>query len=106
MRIFENELLKHGGRPREIYVAWQLGKCCLLRVSDVIKLKYHQIYNDKGKVNNTVVTHDQKTKKYNPLNLEPLKQVWEDYRNWRIVNYIHSEWLLPATTDSTKHVNL
>ena len=105
MRLFENELLHHGSRPKEIYTAWQVGKVCLLRVSDVIKLKYHQIYDDNGKVRDTVVTHDTKTKKYNPLNLRPLDHVLSSYRDWLIASKINSQWLFPRPTDDGRHIN-
>lgn len=95
MRLFENELLHHGKCPQEIYLAWQVGKVCLLRVSDVIKLEYQQIYKRNGQIRSTVVTHDKKTKKYNPLNLDPLAHTLSNYRNWRIAHKIHSQWLLP-----------
>lgn len=102
MRVFERSLLNHGHNPKEIYMIWQIGKVCLLRISDILKLKTNQVYNRKGCPNKTVITTDKKTKKYNPLNLEPLRNQLGDYRDWRIVHKIRSTWLFPESSNFDK----
>ena len=105
MRKFENELLLHGSRPKEIYMAWQIGKVCLLRVSDVLKLKVDQIYKKNGGIYDTVATRDQKTNKFNPLNLNPLKVQLSNYHDWRVAHHIKSVWMFPSATNTAKPLN-
>ena len=52
--------------PRN-YTIFQVGKATLLRVSDVLKLKKDDVYDEKGRVKKNAFIIDQKTQKRNTL---------------------------------------
>lgn len=87
---------------RRNYTIFQVGKATLLRVSDVLALKYSDVYEKNGKVKTRAYIYDQKTGKQNIIYLKPVKQDLKDYQNWLKEKNIDSIWLFPSFTNSTK----
>ncbi|MGJ3947191.1 tyrosine-type recombinase/integrase [Levilactobacillus brevis] len=81
---------------RRNYTVFQVGKATLLRVSDVLALKYEDVFASDGSVQSHVLIHDKKTGKPNELYLEPVSDDLKVYYNWLESNGIHSEWLFPS----------
>ncbi|UVW19827.1 tyrosine-type recombinase/integrase (plasmid) [Levilactobacillus brevis] len=81
---------------RRNYTVFQVGKATLLRVSDVLALKYDDVFASDGRVQSHVLIHDKKTGKPNELYLEPVSDDLKVYYNWLESNGIHSEWLFPS----------
>lgn len=78
------------------YTIFQVGKATLLRVSDVLRLKYDDIYDEQGNVRIRTFIHDKKTGKPNTLYLEPVEKDLIAYRDWLKDNSIESQWLFPS----------
>ena len=81
---------------RRNYTVFQVGKATLLRVSDVLALKYDDVFASDGSIQSHVLIHDKKTGKPNELYLEPVSNDLKVYYNWLDSNGIHSEWLFPS----------
>lgn len=94
------------------YTVFQTGKATLLRVSDVMKLKKEDVYDDHGNVKKIALTTDKKTKKPNKLYLRPIRQELINYRNW-LQNYqadtgelvFQSKWLFPSLRRPANHLD-
>lgn len=103
------ENFKYGQRN---YTIFQVGKATLLRVSDVLKLKKSDVYDDDGHVKKNAFIVDQKTKKHNTLYLRPVERDLERYRTWLLefqldnpeMKVYQSEWLFPSFRDPEKHI--
>lgn len=89
---------------RRNYTIFQVGKATLLRVSDVLSLRYEDVFNDAGTVRHNAFIHDKKTGKANTLYLKPIIQDLLAYRDWLEAQHIESEWLFPSTSDPTRHI--
>lgn len=81
---------------RRNYTMFQVGKATLLRVSDVLHLKYSDVYDNAGNMLKNSYIHDIKTGKANELYLEPVKRDLETYHDWLESEGIESEWLFPS----------
>ncbi|WP_225416795.1 site-specific integrase [Levilactobacillus brevis] len=81
---------------RRNYTVFQVGKATLLRVSDVLALKYADVFASDGRVQSHVLIHDKKTGKPNELYLEPVSNDLKVYYNWLESEGIESEWLFPS----------
>jgi len=94
---------------RRNYTVFQVGKATLLRVSDVLALKYADVFASDGRVQSHVLIHDKKTGKPNELYLEPVSDDLKVYYNWLESNGIHSEWLFPSlkkqNINTDTHIN-
>lgn len=101
----EDTLLNNFKAGRRNFTIFQLGKATLLRVSDVMKLKYHDVFDDTGEIIDHVYIHDKKTNKPNLLYLNPVKKELKLYNEWLIENEIHSDWLFPSTRDHSRHIS-
>ena len=101
LRQLEHELLIHGN-GRENYTIFMVSMKCLLRISDVLKLKYHQVFNAKGQIINNVYTHDKKTGKTNVLDLSVLHTELDAYHDWLVAHKIKSKWLFPSARNTNK----
>ncbi len=97
-------LLEHFRAGRRNYTIFQVGKATLLRVSDVLSLKYSDVYNKNGQVKMRTHIYDQKSNKPNTIYLKPVKQDLKNYRLWLKAQQIESIWLFPSFTDPTKHL--
>lgn len=94
---------------RRNYTVFQVGKATLLRVSDVLALRYDDVFASDGSVQSHVLIHDKKTGKPNELYLEPVSDDLKVYYNWLESNGIHSEWLFPSlkkqNSGTDTHIN-
>lgn len=57
-------------------------KATLLRVSDVLRLKKSDVYDERGRVKKNAYIIDKKTKKPNTLYLNPIRHDLETYYDW------------------------
>lgn len=89
---------------RRNYTIFQVGKATLLRVSDVLALKYADVYDEQGNVYRNDYIHDKKTSKGHRLYLKPVITDLNKYHQWLKENNVTSEWLFPSTRDSTRHI--
>lgn len=105
-------LLENFKYGRRNYTIFQVGKATLLRVSDVLKLKKSDIFDEKGNVKRNAFTIDKKTRKQNVLYLKPVESDLVEYRRW-LINYqldhpelkvYQSEWLFPSFHDANKPI--
>ncbi|MFM9745426.1 tyrosine-type recombinase/integrase, partial [Streptomyces brasiliscabiei] len=88
---------------RRNYTIFQVGKATLLRGSDVLSLRYNDVFDNNGCVRTRAYTKDQKTGKPNILYLKPVMDDLTKYHDWLDNNQLRSEWLFPSTTDPSKH---
>lgn len=86
------------------YMVFQFGKATLLRVSDVMHLKYTDVYDPHGSIKANAFIRDKKTNKPNTLYLKPIEVDLIKYRQWLIENNLHSEWLFPSTKNFERHI--
>lgn len=93
---------KYGQRN---YTIFQVGKATLLRVSDVLNLKYSDVFQSDGTIHKRVISKDKKTGKRNTLYLDPIKDDLEIYKKWLDDNQIVSEWLFPSSNNHSKPIS-
>lgn len=100
-------LLNNFKYGRRNYTIFQLGKSTLLRVSDVLALKYDDIYDDDGNVRTDAYIHDKKTNKNNLLYLKPIELDLLKYKQFYDKHYssLNSEYLFPKPTNPDEHYN-
>lgn len=84
------------------YTIFQVGKATLLRVSDVLALKYLDVFEPNGDVKTRTVIFDKKTGKQNTIYLKPVKNDLEEYAKWLEAKNIKSQWLFPSLADYSK----
>jgi integrase len=85
------------------YTIFQVDKTTMLRVSDVLRLRYNDIFND-GSIKRNVLIHNKKTGKLNQLYLKPVENDLNTYHQWLLNNGVQSEWLFPSS-QRDKHVD-
>ena len=100
----QDTLLNNFKAGRRNYTIFQVGKATLLRVSDVMRLKNSDIFNQDGSIKQNVFIHDKKTGKANMLYLKPVQQDLMLYKSWLQENQINSEWLFPSMTHPERHI--
>lgn len=86
------------------YMIFQVGKATLLRVSDIMRLKYQDIYSPDDSIKHNAYIRDKKTNKPNTLYLKPIEVDLIKYRQWLLENNLHSEWLFPSTKHFERHI--
>lgn len=96
LKEVQDTLLNNFKYGRRNYTIFQVGKATLLRVSDVLHLRYDDVYSQDGSIKHNAYIHDKKTGKANTLFLEPVKEDLQDYYDWLKSNKIESEWLFPS----------
>lgn len=109
----QDVLLNRFNSGRRNYTIFQVGKATLLRVSDVLRLKKSDVYEENGRVKKNAYIIDKKTKKKNTLYLKPVREDLEDYYDWLKEqqlqnpnkNIFFSEWLFPSMTKPEKHID-
>lgn len=89
---------------RRNFTIFQVGKATLLRVSDVLRLKYDDVFESDGSVKRDAYIHDKKTGKANVLYLKPVEDDLLKYREWLEDNNINSVWLFPSA-QRDKHID-
>lgn len=95
------------------YTIFQTGKATLLRVSDVLRLKKSDVYDERGGVKKNAYIIDKKTKKPNTLYLNPIRQDLETYYDWLekwqkenpTQTVFYSPWLFPSFKRPEKHID-
>ncbi|MCW6173950.1 site-specific integrase [Lactiplantibacillus plantarum] len=89
---------------RRNYTIFQVGKSTLLRVSDVMKLRWADVFNENGTVHQNAFIHDKKTGKANLLYLKPVQTDLLAYQVWLQENHLVSDWLFPSTQHPDRHI--
>ncbi len=92
---------------RRNYTIFQVGKATLLRVSDVLRLKQTDVFDDYGAIRQHAFIKDKKTGKPNTLYLRPVMNDLAIYQQWLKRNRYEgkTEWLFPSTTRPDKHID-
>lgn len=100
----QDTLLHNFKAGRRNYTIFQVGKATLLRVSDVMRLQWADIYDETGTVRQNAFIHDQKTGKANTLYLKPVAADLITYRDWLSRHNLKSPWLFPSTRHPERHI--
>lgn len=80
LKEVQDTLLRNFKAGRRNYTIFQVGKATLLRVSDVMKLRWADVFTENGTVRQNAFIHDQKTGKANLLYLRTcLKSLEQQY---------------------------
>ena len=84
-----------------------MGKATLLRVSDVLRLKQSDVFEENGLLKEHAFIKDKKTGKQNTLYLRPVNSDLLLYQQWlKKMNYEGTtQWLFPSTTRPDKHID-
>lgn len=103
----KDTLLNNFNAGRRNYTIFQVGKATLLRVSDVLRLKQNDVFDDYGAVRQRAFIKDKKTGKQNTLYLRPVTNDLAIYQQWLKRNRYErtTEWLFPSTTRPSKHID-
>ena len=100
----QDTLLHNFRAGRHNYTIFQVGKATLLRVSDVMRLRWTDIFNENGTVRQNAFIHDKKTGKANLLYLKPIQTDLLTYQAWYQKQKLHSTWLFPSTQHPDRHI--
>lgn len=100
----QNTLLHNFRAGRRNYTIFQVGKATLLRVSDVMRLRWTDVFNENGTVRQNAFIHDQKTGKANLLYLKPVQTDLLAYQAWLQENHLVSDWLFPSIQHPERHI--
>lgn len=103
----QDTLLHNFKAGRRNYTIFQVGKVTLLRVSDVLRLRQSDVFDDYGAVRQHAFIKDKKTGKQNTLYLRPVTNDLAIYQQWLKRNRYEgtTEWLFPSTTRPGKHID-
>ena len=107
LKEVQDTLLHNFKAGRRNYTIFQVGKATLLRVSDVLRLKQTDVFDDYGAIRQHAFIKDKKTGKPNTLNLRPVMNDLAIYQQWLKCNRYEgqTEWLFPSTTRPDKHID-
>lgn len=107
LKQVQDTLLNNFKSGRRNYTIFQVGKATLLRVSDVLRLKQSDVYDDYGAIKQHAFIKDKKTGKRNTLYLKPVMMDLMMYQQWLRRNGYEgtTEWLFPSTTRPQKHID-
>ncbi len=100
----QDTLLHNFRAGRRNYTIFQVGKATLLRVSDVMRLRWADVFNENGTVRQNAFIHDKKTGKANLLYLKPIQTDLLTYQAWYQKQKLHSTWLFPSTQHPDRHI--
>lgn len=100
----QDTLLHNFRAGRRNYTIFQVGKATLLWVSDVMRLRWTDIFNENGTVRQNAFIHDKKTGKANLLYLKPIQTDLLTYQAWYQKQKLHSTWLFPSTQHPDRHI--
>ena len=104
LKEVQDTLLHNFRAGRRNYTVFQVGKATLLRVSDVMKLRWVDVFNENGTVRQNAFIHDQKTGKANLLYLKPVQTDLLAYQTWLKENHLVSDWLFPSLQNPERHI--
>ncbi|MFR0560852.1 site-specific integrase [Limosilactobacillus mucosae] len=107
LKQVQDTLLNNFKSGRRNYTIFQVGKATLLRVSDVLRLKQADVFDDYGAIKQHAFIKDKKTGKQNTLYLKPVMMDLVMYQQWLKRNGYEgtTEWLFPSTTRPQKHID-
>jgi len=105
LKEVQDTLLHNFRAGRRNYTVFQVGKATLLRVSDVMKLRWVDVFNENGTVRQNAFIHDQKTGKANLLYLKPVQTDLLAYQAWLQENHLVSAWLFPSLQNPERHIS-
>ena len=107
LKQVQDTLLNNFKSGRRNYTIFQVGKAPLLRVSDVLRLKQADVFDDYGAIKQHAFIKDKKTGKRNTLYLKPVMMDLVMYQQWLKRNGYEgtTEWLFPSTTRPQKHID-
>ena len=107
LKQVQDTLLNNFKSGRRNYTIFQVGKATLLRVSDVLRLKRADVFDDYGAIKQHAFIKDKKTGKRNTLYLKPVMMDLVMYQQWLKRNGYEgkTEWLSPSTTRPQKHID-
>lgn len=107
LKEVQDTLLHNFKAGRRNYTIFQVGKATLLRVSDVLRLKQTDVFDDYGVIRQHAFIKDKKTGKPNTLYLRPVMNDLAIYQQWLKRNRYEgkTEWLFPSTTRLDKHID-
>lgn len=107
LKQVQDTLLNNFKSGRRNYTIFQVGKATLLRVSDVLRLKQEDVFDDYGAIKQHAFIKDKKTGKRNTLYLKPVMMDLVMYQQWLKRNGYEgtTEWLFPSTTRPQKHID-
>ncbi|MHA8138698.1 tyrosine-type recombinase/integrase [Lactobacillaceae bacterium Scapto_B20] len=100
----QDTLLNNFTFGRRNYTIFQVGKATLLRVSDVLNLKYNDIFDEADEVKRSAYIRDKKTGKTHHIYLNPVAEDLYKYQRWLRKNKIDSRWLFPNSRDMNRSV--
>ena len=100
----QGTLLNFFKAGRRNYTIFQVGKATLLRVSDILTLKWADIFDEEGNVRLNAFLHDHKTGKANRLYLKPVVGDLLAYQRWLEQENLVSDWLFPSTRHPERHL--
>ncbi|WP_373842249.1 site-specific integrase [Limosilactobacillus sp.] len=103
----QDTLLHNFKAGRRNYTIFQVGKATLLRVSDVLRLKQTDVFDDYGAIRQHAFIKDKKTGKPNTLYLRPVTNDLAIYQQWLKRNRYEkiTPWLFPSTSRPSKHID-
>lgn len=103
----QDTLLNNFKAGRRNYTIFQVGKATLLRVSDVLRLKQSDVFDDYGAIREHAFIKDKKTGKQNTLYLKPVVSDLAMYQQWLKRKRYEgtTEWLFPSITRPQKHID-
>lgn len=103
----QDTLLHNFNAGRRNYTIFQVGKATLLRVSDVLRLKQSDVFEENCLLKEHAFIKDKKTGKQNTLYLRPVNSDLLLYQQWlKKMNYEGTtQWLFPSTTRPDKHID-
>lgn len=107
LKQVQDTLLNNFKSGRRNYTIFQVGKATLLRVSDVLRLKQADVFDDYGAIKQHAFIKDKKTGKRNTLYLKPVMMDLVMYQQWLKRNGYEgtTEWLFPSITRPQKHID-
>ena len=104
LKEVQDTLLRNFKAGRRNYTIFQVGKATLLRVSDVMKLRWADVFTENGTVRQNAFIHDQKTGKANLLYLKPIQTDLSTYQAWLQKDHLVSDWLFPSLQHPERHI--
>ncbi|MDN5584860.1 MAG: site-specific integrase [Lactobacillus sp.] len=104
LKEVQDTLFNNFKAGRHNYTIFQVGKATLLRVSDVMRLRWTDVFNENGSVRQNAFIHDQKIGKANLLYLKPAQNDLLVYQAWLQENHLISDWLFPSLQHPERHI--
>ncbi|WP_455390303.1 site-specific integrase [Lactiplantibacillus pentosus] len=104
LKEVQDTLLHNFNAGQRNYTIFQVGKATLLRVSDVMRLRWADVFNENSTVRQIAFIHDKKTGKNNLLYLKPVQTDLLAYQAWLQENHLASEWLFPSIQHPERHI--